>query len=207
VGDSITFGVYPSNPYYSNYVDPTKKYRFAILKVDQIEIGTANVRRFLIDSGGFNDTLIGKPGLNVYPNYFFDGIGSSGGGIFPAFATRIELGQALQCYSDTSANFSYDYSSAKFTSVNYSCPLVTGLVDSPQESALLLIKRLSETEIEIDYSQEPFIATVYDVQGKQVLQQSSSQGSILSFENLPSGIYLLKVSLPNSTVKTTKVVR
>jgi hypothetical protein len=168
---------------------------------------TATLSTALAFNGGFKDVTFDSP-VPVSGSFFY-GYSQPGGPLnfFPHFGADFN--------SSMRANTVYDFGLGQWTALtNASTPMLravmTGVVTStrtPKTSAdIQVYPNPSRGEIQVAGNYK--LASVVDVLGRLVWQQPQAQAgqATLNLQQLPAGVYLLRLTLPDGSLSTHRLV-
>lgn len=176
VGDTVTGALVPINP-------PAD----TVIAIDSVQVGSSYRKRWYLNQW--------------YGVYVIEGIGSTYGLLEPSPGNITDqLGYSLLCFSQNNQ--------ALYPASNPSCILITGAATLANEKPeVLVFPNPNAGEFTVDLRKAGTItrAALYDLHGKRINEQAVNGKTVLQFDQLENGIYLLVLEDAGGNRHTYKV--
>lgn len=168
-------------------------FKVVVAVIDSALVGNSYHKQFRFISSEYFPTIT---------NSIIEGVGATSGLLEPIFDMDPMNSWNLFCFSHGTDNY---------PSTSTSCPLITGIELSSHISNQLKVfpnPFSSQTTLQTDKVFKDANLTVYNLFGQTVKQKNNLSGQTIIFhrDNLPSGLYLFRLTQDNKIILTDKLI-
>ena len=143
--------------------------------------------------------------LEGYNGFYLDGIGFSGGGIFPEPTRSFESGSTLNCFTGNGIGYRTRDNFAPSTP----CFIVNSQESAVSEIQNITIKRMSESQLQLDFPYETgVIVSIINLNGNiSFVRTCTPENNSINISSIPPGVYIGKAETSHSSPFTFRFIK